>query len=186
MTTEKELQRSFQEEKRLAINIGSGAGSPNRRVKRVHSQISGEIIDHNVQKYDVKWLGRRNRRLSSFLEADDHKEYRRWNYGSATSFWRLTMDTKQARGPFLFTGLSAQAPETVEHLDPKQYQKDGGEQVLLSLFDKRFPQRDDTDELTELLNEVFTWRAWEGEGLRPWISKATELFDRCERRWGVK
>eukprot|EP00435_Cladocopium_sp_Y103_P056533 s1574_g19.t1 len=43
-----------------------------------------------------------------------------------------------------------------------------------------------TDELAEVLNEVFNLRGKEGESLRNWISRATELFDRCERKSGVK
>jgi len=65
-------------------------------------------------------------------------------------------------------------------------QKDGGEQVLLRLLDARFPERDQTDELAEVLNEVFSLRATEGGSLRAWVSRATDLFDRCERKGGVK
>ena len=71
-------------------------------------------------------------------------------------------------------------------MDPKEYQKDDGETVLLRLLEARFPQRDETDELAEVLNEVFNPRAKDGEYLRSWISRATEFFDRCERKSGVK
>ena len=74
--------------------------------------------------------------------------------------------------------------QTVEHVDPKEYQKDDGETVLLRLLEARFPQRDETDELAEVLNEVFNLRAKDGESLRSWISRA--MFDRCERKSGVK
>ena len=74
----------------------------------------------------------------------------------------------------------------MEHLDPSEYQREGGETKLLQLLDQRVPQRDETDELAEVLNEVFSLRSKEGESLRQWISRATELFDRCERKGNVK
>eukprot|EP00435_Cladocopium_sp_Y103_P050118 s180_g15.t1 len=119
-------------------------------------------------------------------EAEDHKEYRRWKLWLLNKFQTLDKLPKDARGSFLFTCLSGKALETVEHLDPKDYQKEGGEEILLSLLDTRFPQRDDTDELAEVLQEVFSLRARDGETLRSWISRASDLFDRCERKSGVK
>eukprot|EP00435_Cladocopium_sp_Y103_P001293 s456_g1.t1 len=89
-------------------------------------------------------------------------------------------------GGCLVAPVTGKALETVEHVDPSEYQKDGGEKVLFKLLDARFPERDQTDELAEVLNDVFSLRATEGESLRAWISRATELFDRCERKGGVK
>ena len=54
------------------------------------------------------------------------------------------------------------------------------------MLDRGFPQRDDSDELAEVMNEVFNLRAKDGESLRQWISRATEVFDRCERKGNVK
>ena len=119
-------------------------------------------------------------------EAEDHREYRRWKLWLLNKFQTLDKLPKEARGSYLFTCLTGKALETVEHLEPTEYQKEGGETVLLSLLDNRFPQRDETDELAEVLNEVFSLRARDGESLRNWISRATELFDRCERKSGVK
>ena len=119
-------------------------------------------------------------------ETEDHKEYRRWKLWLLNKFQTLDKLPKEARGSYLFTCLSGKALETVEHVDPKEYQKDDGETVLLRLLEARFPQRDETDELAEVLNEVFNLHAKDGESLRSWISRATELFDRCERKSGVK
>ena len=119
-------------------------------------------------------------------ESEDYKEYRRWKLWLVNKFQTLDKLPKEARGSYLFTCLTGKALETVEHVDPSEYQKEGGEKVLLKLLDARFPERDQTDELGEVLNEVFTLRAREGESLRSWVSRATDLFDRCERKSGVQ
>ena len=119
-------------------------------------------------------------------ESEDHKEYRRWKLWLVNKFQTMDKLPKEARGSFLFTCLSGKALETVEHVDPTEYQKADGEKVLLKMLDSRFPERDESDELGEVLNEVFNLRAKEGETLRNWVSRATELFDRCERKSGVK
>ena len=119
-------------------------------------------------------------------ESEDFKEYRRWKLWLSNKFKTLDKLQPDARGSYLFTCLTGKALETVEHVDPAEYQKDGGEKVLLRLLDTRFPERDQTDELAEVLNEVFSLRAVEGETLRAWVSRATDLFDRCERKSGVK
>ena len=119
-------------------------------------------------------------------ENEDFKEYRRWKPWLVSKFATLGKLPKEARGSYLFTLLQGKALECVEHLEPSEYQKEGGEKKLLDLLDLRFPQRDETDELAEVLNEVFSLRSKEGESLRQWISRATELFDRCERKGNVK
>ena len=119
-------------------------------------------------------------------ESEDFKEYRRWKLWLSNKFKTLDKLQPDARGSYLFTCLTGKALETVEHVDPAEYQKDGGEKVLLRLLDTRFPERDQADELAEVLNEVFSLRAVEGEILRAWVSRATDLFDRCERKSGVK
>ena len=119
-------------------------------------------------------------------ESEDYKEYRRWKLWLSHKFKTLDKLQADARGPYRFTRLSGTAVETVEHADPAEHQQDGGEQVLLRLLDARFPERDQANELAEVLNEVFPMRATEGESLRAWVSRATDLFDRCERKGGVK
>ena len=52
----------------------------------------------------------------------------------------------------------------------------------LRFWTDAFPDRDSTDEQAEALKEVFSLRAKEGESLRQWISRATEAFDKCERK----
>lgn len=54
-----------------------------------------------------------------------------------------------------------------------------------SSLDQRFPQKDASDEMSEVLQAIFSMQAAEGENLKTWISRATELFDRCQRKVNV-
>ena len=58
---------------------------------------------------------------------------------------------KSARGSFVWTLLQGSALEIVEHLKKDEYQKEGGEKVIFDLLDKRWPERDRSDEMGELL-----------------------------------
>ena len=100
----------------------------------------------------------------------------------------ITMDKlgEAARGPFIYTLLSGKALEAVEHVKPEEYQTKGGDQVLWKLLDARFPQQEASDELSEIMGEVFGLRAKDGESMKQWTARATELFDRCYRKTGVQ
>ena len=39
--------------------------------------------------------------------------------------------------------------------------------------------------MSEVLTEIFSLRAAEGEGVKAWISRATEMFDKCRRKVSV-
>ena len=99
-------------------------------------------------------------------ESEDRKEYWRWKLWISNKLLTLDKLPQEAYGSYLFTCLSGKALETVEHLEPSAYQKTGGEEVLLDLLDKKFPEKEKSDELAEILGEVFTLRAREGESLR--------------------
>lgn len=118
-------------------------------------------------------------------ESEDYKEYRRWKLWITNKLRTLDRLTPENYGSYIVTCLSGKALETVEHLDPDTYQKNGGEKTLFSLLDKRFPELDKSDELAESLGKVFAMRAKEGESLRQWLSRATDLLDRCERQANV-
>ena len=125
--------------------------------------------------------------LRSFSgDTEDAKEYRRWKVWVLNKL--LTLEDKvqpKARGAYIYTLLSGKALECVEHLDPSSYQKEGGEKVLLDRLDKRFPQKDTSDEMSETLTEIFNLKAADGESLKTWISRASELFEKCERKVNV-
>lgn len=75
--------------------------------------------------------------------------------------------------------------ETVEHLETSAYQKEGGEKVLLEILDRRFPQKEASDELRENLTKIFELRAEEGESLKAWVGRASEVFDNHQRKTNV-
>ena len=99
-------------------------------------------------------------------ENEDYKEYRRWKLWLSNKLLTLDKLPKEAYGSYMFTCLSGKALEAVEHLDVSEYQKEGGDKVLWKLLDQRFPEKEKSDELAEVLSDVFTLRAREGESLR--------------------
>ena len=119
-------------------------------------------------------------------ETEDYLEYKRWKLWISNKLRTMDKLTKENYGSYIFTCLSGKALESVEHLDPETYQKEGGDRVLLDILDHRFPEKEQTDEMAEILSQIFTLRAKEGESLRQWISRSTELFNKCERKTGVK
>ena len=100
-------------------------------------------------------------------EDEDAREYKRWKTWVTNKL--MTLDSKvpaKAHGAYVYTLLAGKALECVEHLTPEQYQKEGGETVLFQLLDSRFPQKDASDEMSEVLTEVFQLKAHEGETRR--------------------
>ena len=81
--------------------------------------------------------------------------------------------------------MSGKALEAVEHLSHEEYYKKDGEKVLFELLDARFPQKETADEMAEVLGGVFALRINEGENMKQWTARATELLDRCQRKVGV-
>ena len=88
----------------------------------------------------------------------------------------------EAKGAFIYTLLTGKALEAVEHLDSDKFHKQGGDQVLLSLLYRRFPDKKASDEMSENLTDIFNLRAQEGESLKGWISRASEASDKLNRK----
>ena len=118
-------------------------------------------------------------------DSEDQKEYRRWKAWVQAKMLTLDKMPKEARGAYVFTLLSGKALECVEHLEPSKYQTADGEKVLFELLDARFPQKEMSDEMSETLTEIFNLKIHEGESLKAWISRASEMFDRCLRKTNV-
>ena len=118
-------------------------------------------------------------------DSEDAQEYRRWRTWVRNKILTLDKLPKTASGPYIYTLLTGKALECVEHLEPSSYQKEGGDAVLLDLLDKRFPDKDKTDELGEMLTEVFSLKAQANETVKGWIGRASELFDRLNRKTQV-
>ena len=118
-------------------------------------------------------------------ESEDSLEYKRWKTWVQNKLLTLDKLPKEAYGSYIYTLLAGKALECVEHLEATEYQRAGGEKVLWELLDERFPQKETTDILGETLGEVFSLQAKSGESLKTWVARATELFERCDRRTKV-
>ena len=118
-------------------------------------------------------------------ENEDGKEYLRWKVWISNKLLTLDKIPANAKGAYVYTMLAGKALECVEHLPTADYQKEGGEAVLFKLLDKRFPQKETSDEMSEILTEIFSLKINEGESLKSWISRGSELFDRCQRKTNV-
>lgn len=116
---------------------------------------------------------------------EDAQEYKRWKTWTKNKIMTMDKLPKKAAGAFVYTLLTGKALECVEHLDPSKYQVENGDDIIFDLLDVRFPAKDQTDELGEMMNEVFTLRTQPGETLKGWIGRASELFDRLKRKTGV-
>ena len=115
----------------------------------------------------------------------DYREYKRWKQWAQNKMLVMDRLPKTARGAFIWTLLQGKALEVVEHLITDQYQIEGGEQVIFDLLDKRWPQKDRTDETGETIGEIFAMKGRDAETLRQWAARAREAFDRCKRKCGV-
>eukprot|EP00435_Cladocopium_sp_Y103_P031712 s1210_g8.t1 len=93
--------------------------------------------------------------------------------------------SEASRGAYIMTLLTGKAYESVEHLEPADYQKKDGDKVIWTILDGRFPKLETVDELGEILTEVFALRGREGETMKQWTARASELFDRLNRKTGV-
>ena len=85
----------------------------------------------------------------------DPKEYKPWKAWIQNKL--LTLGEKvpeSARGAYVFTCLAGKALECVEHIEPTAYRQKSGELVLFKRLDERFPQRDQSDEMTEVLTKI--------------------------------
>ena len=118
-------------------------------------------------------------------ESECGREYRRWKTWVLNKMVTMDKLAESSRGAFIMTLLTGKAYEAVEHLEFTEYHKKDGDALIWNLLDARFPKLEVVDELAETLNEVFTLRAKEGETMKQWTARATELFDRCSRKTSV-
>ena len=86
-------------------------------------------------------------------------------------------DDKKTRGPLLYTLLDGYALEAVEDVAMADLVKEDGEELIWAALDKRFPQRERSDEMSESLTAAFRLQATDGEDLAKWCSRAKEVFE---------
>ena len=58
--------------------------------------------------------------------------------------------------------------------------------MIWKLLDVRFPQKEQVDELGEIMGEVFALKVREGESMKMWAARSQEVFERCSRKTGVQ
>ena len=118
-------------------------------------------------------------------DSEDGREYKRWKQWVKNKLLTLDKLAESSRPAYIYTLLTGKALEAVEHLVPENYQKKGGDEILWQLLDKRFPQQEVVDELGEILTQVFSLKSNDGETMKQWTARASELLERCHRKTGV-
>eukprot|EP00435_Cladocopium_sp_Y103_P018812 s3028_g4.t1 len=118
-------------------------------------------------------------------DTEDSEEYRRFKTWCTNKMLTMEKLPAKARGAYVYTLLSGKALECVEHLDMASYHVENGDQVIWKLLDERFPVKAKTDEMGELLTEVFLLKSKEGETVKAWVARSSELFDRLARKTQV-
>jgi hypothetical protein len=71
------------------------------------------------------------------------------------------------------------------HVKPEEYQVKGGDAVLWRLLDARLPQQAASDELSEIMGEVFGLKAKDGKPMKKWTASDRDS-DRCSRKTGMQ
>ena len=96
----------------------------------------------------------------------------------------ITMSTltKEARGPFVYSMLDGDA---VEHLEFPEFAIEGGENVIFTFLEARYPDEDPIDRASKALFGVFEVSAREGERLGEWSAWADSVFHACQRDAGI-
>ena len=107
---------------------------------------------------------------------EDSEEYRRFKVWCTNKMMTMEKLPAKARGAYVYTLLGGKALECIEHLSMEDYHIEQGDEVIWKLLDQRFPVKGKTDELGELLTEVFQLRFKENESLKAWVARASELF----------
>ena len=69
----------------------------------------------------------------------------------------ITMSTltKEARGPFVYSMLDGDALTAVDHLEFPEFAIEGGENVIFTILEARYPDKDPIDRAGKALFDVF-------------------------------
>ena len=90
--------------------------------------------------------------------------------------------TEKQRGPWFFTLLDAAAYEAVEHFTLDEIAVPGGDDKIWQALQSRFPGKEKHDQMGEVLREVFSLAATDGETSKQWTARVRETFERCRRK----
>ena len=99
----------------------------------------------------------------------------------------ITMSTltKEARGPFVYSMLDGYALTAVEHLEFPKFATEGGENVIFTILEALYPDKDPIDRAGKALFDVFEVSARERERLGEWSARAESVFHACQRDAGI-
>ena len=142
-----------------------------KRLLHATSSFIFSTMDHYVKRFSG--------------EDDDPKMYRRWKTWALNKMAVQDKLQPEARGSYIYTLLDGKALEAVEHLTPDEYHDLGGDTVLWALLDARFPEQEPTDQMGEVLGEVFGLVAADGEKIKEWTGRVKETFAKCRRKVNV-
>ena len=88
---------------------------------------------------------------------------------------------QEALGPLLFTLLDGVAVTALEDIDVEELNQVGGDTVILSRLDERFPEPDMQDKLGEVMKEVFSLKIRRGERTAEYTGRALTAFQKAEK-----
>ena len=73
----------------------------------------------------------------------------------------------------------------MKHLEFPEFATEGGENVIFTVLEARYPEKDPIDRAGKALFDVFEVSAREGERLGEWSARAGSVFHACQRDAGI-
>jgi hypothetical protein len=113
----------------------------------------------------------------------DYKTWRRWVTAKIAVEVRRGLP-KEAVGPMVYTLLDDEAERAVEHIDIHDLEAEDGEQMLFTVLDERFPDKEASDRIGEALESVFGLSIERNETSQSYTGRARTLFGTA-RKEGV-
>ena len=85
----------------------------------------------------------------------------------------------------MYSMLDGDALTAVEHLEFPEIAIEGGENVIFTILEARYPDKDPIDRAGKVLFDVSEVSAREGERLGEWSARADSVFHACQRDEGI-
>ena len=99
------------------------------------------------------------------------RDLKRWKTWCLSKMITMPTLTKEARGPFVYSMLDGDALTAVEHHEFPEFATEGGENVIFTILEARYPDKDPIDRAGKTLFDVFEVSAREGERLGEWSAR---------------
>ena len=119
--------------------------------------------------------------------ANPQKEYERWKRWSRAylTVQKAKGVPEEAFGSMLYTLLDGTALRTFDSTPMDQIEQPGGQDLIYSLLDERFPEEASHDRLGQVLDTIFDLKVEKGETTATYTGKARAAFAAAETE-GVK